>query len=386
MKIAFIRFPKSLYQSGKKILGGSEIANQYFIDYFRSKGLEVIEFSPETMQRLEIGEIPAIGTPLMFQDLARQSEEINKCDVMISSHWFCAIVPEITIPMITIYHSNTKLLLRTIKDPLDVKDDIFEKWLAKLEDFGLAKRSYDSLFDQIISIVEEYLSKKSAKIVAVSNYLKETLVNDYKIDPEKVRVVYCANPTDWVNKQIKKDFSQQRLRIINVTRLPIEYSSVKLKGIDRVFEIFSKAANVDKCMLGSTIAGKYKDFMSAKLGDVNFIENATREEVFGELSKSHILFQASRFESFGLSLTEAMLTGTIPITFPVGVADEIIENGKNGFIVRSVDEAVERIEYLDKNRQILDEISNNARETVLSRMSNEAVGEQYIKLIRDVIG
>lgn len=385
MKIVFIRFPKSLYQSGKKILGGSEIANQYLIDYFRSKEIEVIEFSPKTPDRIEIGELPAIGTLLMFQDLIRQSDEINKCDVMISSHWFCAIVPEITIPVITIYHSNARLVLRSINDSLGVEESIFDKWLARLEKYGLGKRSHDSIFDQIISISEEYLLKKSAKTVAVSNFLKETLIEDYKIDPEKIKVIYNINPIDWINREVKKDFSQQRLRVINVTRLPVEYSAIKPKGIDRIFEIFSKAANVDKYMLGSTITGKYKDFMQSNFSDVNFIENATREEVFDNVSKSHILFQSSRCESFGLSLTEAMLTGTIPITFPVGVAGEIIENGKNGFIVHSVEEVVERIDYLDKNRQILDEISQNARKTVLSKMSDEAVGEEYIKLIREII-
>jgi glycosyltransferase involved in cell wall biosynthesis len=47
-------------------------------------------------------------------------------------------------------------------------------------------------------------------------------------------------------------------------------------------------------------------------------------------------------EPFGLSVIESMACGTPVIAFDRGSMPELIENGKNGFLVDNVDEAIER--------------------------------------------
>jgi glycosyltransferase involved in cell wall biosynthesis len=56
-------------------------------------------------------------------------------------------------------------------------------------------------------------------------------------------------------------------------------------------------------------------------------------------------------EPFGLSVIEAMACGTPVIAFSKGAMPELVEDGKSGFLVNSVDEAVEavaRIEGIDR--------------------------------------
>ena len=56
-------------------------------------------------------------------------------------------------------------------------------------------------------------------------------------------------------------------------------------------------------------------------------------------------------EPFGLSVVEAMICGTPVIAFNRGAMPELILNGKTGFLVNNVEEAVEavnRIEYIDR--------------------------------------
>jgi glycosyltransferase involved in cell wall biosynthesis len=48
-------------------------------------------------------------------------------------------------------------------------------------------------------------------------------------------------------------------------------------------------------------------------------------------------------EPFGLSVIESMACGTPVIAFDRGSMPELIENGKNGFLVGNVDEAVEAV-------------------------------------------
>jgi glycosyltransferase involved in cell wall biosynthesis len=59
-----------------------------------------------------------------------------------------------------------------------------------------------------------------------------------------------------------------------------------------------------------------------------------------------ILLITSRYEGFSLSLIEGMSQGLIPVTYAVGIAPEIIQNGENGFLIHSQKEGKKAIEYL----------------------------------------
>ncbi len=49
------------------------------------------------------------------------------------------------------------------------------------------------------------------------------------------------------------------------------------------------------------------------------------------------LLCSSDYESFGLVLTEALAAGVAVVTTPVGIAEDVIKNGENGFVVFSFD-------------------------------------------------
>ena len=70
------------------------------------------------------------------------------------------------------------------------------------------------------------------------------------------------------------------------------------------------------------------------------------------LGKACALLHPIQFdEPFGLSVIESMACGTPVIAFDRGSMPELIENGKNGFLVNNVDEAIEtvaRIKDLDR--------------------------------------
>jgi glycosyltransferase involved in cell wall biosynthesis len=70
------------------------------------------------------------------------------------------------------------------------------------------------------------------------------------------------------------------------------------------------------------------------------------------LGKACALLHPIQFdEPFGLSVIESMACGTPVIAFDRGSMPELIENGKNGFLVNNVDEAIEavaRIQEIDR--------------------------------------
>ncbi len=66
------------------------------------------------------------------------------------------------------------------------------------------------------------------------------------------------------------------------------------------------------------------------------------------LGKAYSLLHPINFnEPFGLSVVESMACGTPVIAFNRGSMPEIIENGKNGFLVQTVSEAIDAVAHVD---------------------------------------
>lgn len=61
-----------------------------------------------------------------------------------------------------------------------------------------------------------------------------------------------------------------------------------------------------------------------------------------------LLFPTLWEEPFGLVMIEALSCGTPVIAYPHGAVPEVIEDGKNGFLVGSVNEMIEKIRVIDR--------------------------------------
>jgi len=93
-----------------------------------------------------------------------------------------------------------------------------------------------------------------------------------------------------------------------------------------------------------------------------------------------VVLQKSIREGFGLTVAEAMWKGTPVIGGNVGGIRHQIEDGKNGFLVNSIDEAADRIVQLVKNKTLRERMGRRARETVKKRFLLSRLLEQYLDL------
>jgi len=91
-------------------------------------------------------------------------------------------------------------------------------------------------------------------------------------------------------------------------------------------------------------------------------------------------------EGFGLVFAEAMSSGTLLITTDLPVIKEIVKDNETGFIVREKNskELSEKILYLLKNKDKLDEIKSRAREHVMENFDWKSIGEKYIHLLKSL--
>lgn len=97
---------------------------------------------------------------------------------------------------------------------------------------------------------------------------------------------------------------------------------------------------------------------------------------FGENRKIH----PENFEHFGIAIAEAMSYGVVPIVFNGGGQQEIVEDGKNGFLWETERELQEKTRYLIDHENILSEIAKDAKEQA-KKFGEETFCEKIHKLL-----
>ena len=133
------------------------------------------------------------------------------------------------------------------------------------------------------------------------------------------------------------------------------------------------------------IAGKVSEkdyyenllFEREKLGlEDNFTFTGYQEDIYSFYSNASLFVLPSQCEAFGMVLLEAMNAGLPVVATESGGPQEIITNGKNGFLVPVDDEKkmAEKIIYLIRNQEIAQQMGLEASQTI----QNEFNYRQYV--------
>jgi glycosyltransferase involved in cell wall biosynthesis len=123
------------------------------------------------------------------------------------------------------------------------------------------------------------------------------------------------------------------------------------KGVDRAIEIAIRsgiplklAAKVDRADK-EYFEGRIKPLLAHPLIDfIGEIGNSEKEKFLGNAIA--LLFPIRWPEPFGLVTIEAMACGTPVIAYPFGSVPELIPDGRCGFLVQNIDEAVKAVKRI----------------------------------------
>lgn len=123
---------------------------------------------------------------------------------------------------------------------------------------------------------------------------------------------------------------------------------------------------------------KVKPYINDK--DIVYIGNSgpkERDILLGEAAA--LLHPISFDEPFGLSVAEAMFCGTPVVAFSRGSMPELIAHNQTGFLVNTIDEAVESLNKVDS-------ISREyCREWALSKFSLEKMVDGYLNVYKQIL-
>lgn len=130
-----------------------------------------------------------------------------------------------------------------------------------------------------------------------------------------------------------------------------------------------------------------QDFETKGLSQiVKFVGMLPPEQVYTQLLNAHIMIMPSFFEGLPITLLESMACGCVPIVSHLpGITDYAIEDGINGRLVPvgGVVDSVDAIANIASNPGIWQQMSDAAHHSAVQRFSVEAMGETYLRLIKE---
>jgi len=140
-----------------------------------------------------------------------------------------------------------------------------------------------------------------------------------------------------------------------------------------------------KLIFAGMIEDKYRDYyqkyVEPYLGEqIKYVGMLTPRELVPYYQKAKgVLFLINWCEPFGLVAVEALACGTPLIAFKQGALVEIIEQGRNGFLCDTLDDAVEAVKKLDQ----ID--PKECRKVVEERFSQKIMVEKHLELYYDLV-
>ena len=146
------------------------------------------------------------------------------------------------------------------------------------------------------------------------------------------------------------------------------------KRVGMPLKIAAKVDQVDKDYFDSAIAPLLHDSLVEFVGEIGDVE---KDEFLGNASA--VLFPIDWPEPFGLVMIEAMACGTPVVAYRGGAVPELVEPGQTGFIVESLEEAVEAV------RRVGDLSRRRCREVFEKRFTATRMAHDYVQQFERLI-
>lgn len=312
-------------------------------------------------------------------------EEILRHDIIQGTTYTPLAFLRFSKPIVSHFGSTTIGFLRSVPKTSRLENGCGEVFF-RLKQSGVIRelniKTRRPLND--IAFIEQYAAERADYIIATSDIVKNDLVS-VGIEAKKIEVIHNAIEDYWFG--IKNSNLENTPTLVFLGRIGEDPFTLKLKGVDRLIWLFERFPEVKKFSVVMSRNKKLMQWMKNSIPNHTLVVNAIKDTI-PSLIQSYaggIALLTSRYEGFSLSLIEAMSQGLVPISFPVGVAPEIIRNGENGFIANTVEEAEEKIKLLLSNTALRHRLASAAKETTKQFRSDTMIEKtilSYNKILK----
>jgi glycosyltransferase involved in cell wall biosynthesis len=375
IKVAFIHNEKKIHTG---MHTGAAQINRLMAQALAERGVQVKHFYPRTQLTDTPLHLKGIANILFFYSLLEHKSAILKYDIIQGTTY--TPLPFLTFekPVVCHFGSTSHGFLESVPATklLPSSDKAVYRELTKLgiiPEFDLPTfRPMEDVAD-----IEILTAARATACIASAKKVKDELIAA-GIAPEKIYIIHNAIEDYWFEATRAPEIHPPHLVFLG--RLGNDVFTLKLKGLSRLVNFYRAFPDVPKTTVCMTTNRKLKDWLRVSFPKHYMFVNLRKDLIPGALAPLYgsILLLPSLYEGFSLSLVEGMSQGLVPISFPVGIAPEIIENGVNGFLVNSEKEAKERAKELLANNELRLSMAAAARKTSekfrSSRIADELLG------------
>ena len=237
-------------------------------------------------------------------------------------------------------------------------------------------------WDYVRPFVEEY----DAVVMSLPEYAQELEVPQRFFMP-------AINPFSTKNRELTDQEIEDRLRHYEIPDdLPLVVQISRFDhwkdpaGVIEAFRSARREVDATLVLLGNVATDDpegqevFESLLDCKEERILILTAEDSALVNALQRRAAVVMQKSLREGFGLTVAEAMWKGAAVIGGDCGGIRHQIEDGSNGFLVSSVDQAAGRLVQLLKDEKLRRRLGKAARETVREKFLMLRLAEQYLDL------
>ena len=242
---------------------------------------------------------------------------------------------------------------------------------------------------------------KVDKIVAISNYVKYAIINNYNLNEEKITVINRGIDTDYFDSGVKKE--EHLIKFIKKFNIDLEKKIILYPGRLTAWKGQIEFLNIIECFKGESVMfyfvgdDKNKSYLESFNKKINNKNLNIECRILGHLNKEElkIMYLCSNLvisaplkpEGFGRVISESLSMKKVILAYNIGGAkdqlsslDEIykIENQDNNEMISKI----KTVLNFDENHIL--NLGNIARNHVINNFSKKNMLSSYLNLYQEL--
>lgn len=271
------------------------------------------------------------------------------------------------------------------RSPCVIVTDVTPKQFDEMGAYYGHPPAHDSLLSRYKHRVNVDVYRSAQLLLPWSNWTKRSMMDDYGAPEEKIVVVPPGvNVDEWTPPA--PGVREASLARSGVPRVLFVGGDFTRKGGDALLEWFVRRG-VGRCEL-HLVTRQPPNLESSPPGlHIHTGLEASDPRMRALYAESHIFVLPTRADCFGVASIEAMATGLPVITTSVGGIPDIVEDGRQGFLVPSDDpEALAaRLDTLLTDAEMRREMGRQGRERVLTLFDAHKNAVRQIELMKELV-
>jgi glycosyltransferase involved in cell wall biosynthesis len=332
---------------------------------------------------------PLVKSFLFAASASRRLNKMRSSFPVDITHVNLPLVPSFAVPtgfgktLISTVHSTWKGEAEAIKGEPYSRLNSNEKFMVS--------------FNWFLRVFEEKMLERSNKIIAVSDFTRRELLQYYKVKEDKIRVIHNGvdvdkfkPATDKLKAKAEVGFNPEDKAILSVGRLYARKGLFTL--IESIALVTGKFKNAKFIIAGKGLSNEMKKLVSyaTKLGvkDNIVFTGYFPDKKLPRLYQAADVFAFSTFyENLPFAVLEALSTGLPVVTTNVGGIPEMIEDGRNGFLVQPFNsrELADRILYYLEHPAAASEMALLARKTIENQFDWRLIVKKVVKVYDEAL-